>query len=138
MRNIKSASGTNFPINNNTSTTCNTITTVSPSAHSGSLLVTSPTTLSINSALGSPFAYPVTYNTSTQEEIEVLGKKISGYYTFEQRLIFAQLNFFGIDFYNELKKVGITISDPKLEKHLESQLKTFNRDKKIKNVIEHS
>lgn len=66
----------------------------------------------------------------------ILGNKVVGD-SFDTLLsmIIASVNLNGIEYYVELKKQGVNIHDEKVKDFLEYQLKSYERNKKIEEII---
>lgn len=88
---------------------------------------------SINST--QPTYVPYTYN-PVEFEVVVLGKKFATQLDSQSRVILAQIDFNGISFYKSLKNMSVEILDQKITEFLDSKLKSWERNERLKNIID--
>ena len=92
-------------------------------------LISSGTTT--NQAAYMPYTYyPVEF------EVVVLGKKFITKLDSQSRVILAQIDFNGIGFYKSLKNMSVEILDEKITEFLDSKLKSWERNERLKNIID--
>lgn len=84
-----------------------------------------------NQATYKPYTYyPVEF------EVVVLGKKFITKLDSQSRVILAQIDFNGIGFYKSLKNMSVEILDEKITEFLDSKLKSWERNERLKNIID--
>lgn len=79
---------------------------------------------------GASFASPKTTYVLFSKEIEV-----SGYHDVQTAIIVSLINVLGIEYYINLKMQGTLLND-ELSSFLEEEVKSYNRDKKIKSLTD--